>query len=274
MRSRLSNPLMAVLVAIILIAMLVVGSWAVPQVVSALKVGAGGARVLGGTLRMQTAAGVDKTTIDGATGNTVIGGTLGQSLVNAAGGGANPYDYTGTLGIMDGSDDFTLFDVNVTNANHTGSSNTVQAIDIAGITGDAQATETAISIGAGWDYGMIALSPVSTLRPTTADEGDAATTLTLAAYPSGSVVTSAANTVAITLPAVATSAGAQYTFVMKGSTSFTLTAASACLMCDGQTAAKTNLVWSTTPLYLSVSVVCDGTNWMVTSMTASPDSSS
>lgn len=60
----------------------------------------------------------------------------------------------GTLGIMNGSDDFTLFDVNITNADHTGSSNTVQALDIAGITGDAQATETAINIGSGWDTAL------------------------------------------------------------------------------------------------------------------------
>jgi hypothetical protein len=74
--------------------------------------------------------------------------------VNAASGSANPWDYTGTLGIMNGSDDFILFDVNLTNADHTGSTNNVIVLDVANITGDAHATETAISIGTGWDYGI------------------------------------------------------------------------------------------------------------------------
>ena len=86
-------------------------------------------------------------------------GVFTMTQVNAASGSANPFDYTGTLGIMNGSDDFTLFDVNMTNANHTGT-NTVQILDIAAITGDAEATETAINIGAGWDSGLTSLSTV------------------------------------------------------------------------------------------------------------------
>ena len=68
-------------------------------------------------------------------GTIPISGATNYTQVNAASGSANPWDYTGTLGVMNGSDDFTLFDINITNANHTGS-NTIQAIDIAGITGD------------------------------------------------------------------------------------------------------------------------------------------
>lgn len=90
----------------------------------------------------------------------VIGGTLDIKTVNAASGSANPIDYTGTLGIMDGSDNFTLFDINLTNANHTGASNYVTILDIAGITGDAQATETAVNVGTGWDYGINSSSPI------------------------------------------------------------------------------------------------------------------
>ena len=86
------------------------------------------------------------------TGTTALNGavtatsTVAQTLVNVAGGSANPWDYTGTLGIMDNSDDFTLFDVNITNANHTGTVNAVQALDIAAIAGDADATEAAIKV--------------------------------------------------------------------------------------------------------------------------------
>lgn len=92
-------------------------------------------------------------------GQLELGGPVFQTLVNAAGASANPWDFTGTLGIMDGSDDFTLFDVNITNADHTGS-NTVQVMDVASITGDAHATETAYKIGTGWDYGVDSGSPV------------------------------------------------------------------------------------------------------------------
>lgn len=83
---------------------------------------------------------------------TAAGGTF--TLVNPSGGSANPWDFTGTLGIMNGSDDFTVIDINLTNANHTGVSNTVQAIGVANITGDADATEIAIKLGTGWDHGL------------------------------------------------------------------------------------------------------------------------
>jgi hypothetical protein len=88
---------------------------------------------------------------DGAVG---FNSTITSTLVNAAGGSANPFDWTGTAGIMNGSDDLTILDINLTNANHTSTANTVQAIDIAGMTADADATETGIVIGAGWDYGL------------------------------------------------------------------------------------------------------------------------
>ncbi len=74
-----------------------------------------------------------------------------QTLVNAASGSANPYDYTGTLGIMNGSDTFTLFDINVTNANHTGTSNVAEVMNVANITGDADSQENIFNLGSGWD---------------------------------------------------------------------------------------------------------------------------
>jgi hypothetical protein len=103
-------------------------------------------------------------TVADATGNTVISGTLSvtntgtfrgavaQTQVNVAGAGANPWDYTGTLGAMT-SDTFELFDINLTNADHTGS-NTLTVMDIANITGDAETTETGISVGTGWDNAL------------------------------------------------------------------------------------------------------------------------
>lgn len=95
--------------------------------------------------------------VNGSTGALTFAGALSQSstlamtLVNAASGSANPFDYTGTLGIMNGSDTFELFDINMTNADHTGGTNVVRVMDIANITGDAQAQENAFNIGSGWD---------------------------------------------------------------------------------------------------------------------------
>lgn len=99
-------------------------------------------------------------TID-ANGAITASSTLALDLTNAAGASANPVDYTVTTGIMDGSDDLTLLDVNLTNANHTGASNTIQVLDVANITGDADATETAIKIGTGWDDGINSSSPIT-----------------------------------------------------------------------------------------------------------------
>ena len=83
------------------------------------------------------------------------------SNVNAASGSANAATLSGTLGAFDGSDTFRGLYLNYTNADHTGSSNNFYGIDIAGITGDAEATETALNIGSGWDTGITSASPVS-----------------------------------------------------------------------------------------------------------------
>ena len=86
---------------------------------------------------------------------------LSSGETNAAGGSANPFDYTATAGIMDNSDSLVVWDVNLTNANHTGSANYVTVLDVAGIVADANATEVAIDIGDGWDYGLTTDSAVS-----------------------------------------------------------------------------------------------------------------
>ena len=56
-----------------------------------------------------------------------------------------------TLGAMDGSDSFAAFRAAITNANHTGSGNTIFGFDAPNITGDAEASEYALNIGTGWD---------------------------------------------------------------------------------------------------------------------------
>lgn len=89
-----------------------------------------------------------------------VDGNLIMTKVNAASGSANPFDWTGTAGIMNGTDDLTIVDINLTNANHGGVNNTIQGIDIGNITGDADATEDAIKIGTGWDSGLWVDSPV------------------------------------------------------------------------------------------------------------------
>ncbi|MEK7524632.1 MAG: hypothetical protein AAB588_06440 [Patescibacteria group bacterium] len=74
--------------------------------------------------------------------------------VNPASGSADAFDFTGTTGIMNGSDTFQVFDVNVTSANHTGAGNSVTGIDLRVDSADADASERAIYINGGWDTGL------------------------------------------------------------------------------------------------------------------------
>jgi hypothetical protein len=103
---------------------------------------------------------------DGDTGMYSIGAdnlgfSVGAALVldlentNAAGAGADLATISSTLGIMDGSDTVQGLVISLTNVDHTGSSNVVNGITIGNITGDAEATESAISIGTGWDAGIL-----------------------------------------------------------------------------------------------------------------------
>lgn len=86
--------------------------------------------------------------------------TITGTKVNAAGGSADVLDLTSTLGIMDGSDTFNGMNVTLTNANHTGVSNVVNGIKIGNIVGDADATETGLIIGTGWDNGIESASTI------------------------------------------------------------------------------------------------------------------
>ncbi|MDO8471932.1 MAG: hypothetical protein Q7S64_02120, partial [bacterium] len=116
---------------------------------------------------------VDNVSIKEVTGGDIIargkftgGGTTGIDVdasgattldaINAASGSLNALTLSGSLGIFNGSDTFRGLYLNYTNADHTGSTNVFNGIDVAGITGDAQATETAINVGTGWDYGLTA----------------------------------------------------------------------------------------------------------------------
>lgn len=93
----------------------------------------------------------------GATTTTAVAlnGGLTSTAVNAAGAGANAIALSGTLGIFDGSDTFNGVSLAYTNVNHTGASNAFNGINVANITGDADATETALNVGTGWDYGAV-----------------------------------------------------------------------------------------------------------------------
>jgi len=70
--------------------------------------------------------------------------------------GANTdlFSLTGTTQIMNGSDTENGIDIQITNADHTGAGNALNAINIGAITGDVDATETAIELGAGWDIAI------------------------------------------------------------------------------------------------------------------------
>ncbi len=91
------------------------------------------------------------------------------SLVNGAGASANSVTLSGTLGAFDNSDTFRGLYLNYANANHTGSTNAFYGIDIAGITADAEATENALNIGAGWDNGIYSGSNITLAANTLLD---------------------------------------------------------------------------------------------------------
>lgn len=74
----------------------------------------------------------------------------------AAGASGNTSSWTPVLNAMNGSDVVNILNISLTNADHTGASNQLNGINFQNITGDADATETAINVGTGWDVGMSA----------------------------------------------------------------------------------------------------------------------
>lgn len=93
---------------------------------------------------------------------TIGNPTTGQNAflnVNApssAGASAEAININSTLAAMDGSDNYTGLEINITSANHTGTGNTIYGINIPSITSDADETASAIIVGGtGWDYGLV-----------------------------------------------------------------------------------------------------------------------
>lgn len=78
----------------------------------------------------------------------------------AANASGDSIDFTDTLGAVDGDDDYTFLDVNLTLGAATGSGNEIVVLDIVGITDDAQAITTAIRVGDEWNYALDTTAPV------------------------------------------------------------------------------------------------------------------
>jgi hypothetical protein len=131
-----------------------------------LKVGGSTVSDAAGNLTLDSDSG---TVTLGASDALSVSGALTLSAVNAASGSLDALTGSGTLGLMNGSDAFRGLYLNYANANHIGSGNTITGLDIAGLTGDAEATEVALQVGAGWDVGLASGSPV---RVFSAEAGD------------------------------------------------------------------------------------------------------
>jgi hypothetical protein len=87
-----------------------------------------------------------------------MGGALVMdwAATNAAGAGADLVTISSKTGIMDGSDIFRAFVIDVESDDHIGgaNSNTLIGLDIDGIAGDADAAEYGIQIGSGFDFAV------------------------------------------------------------------------------------------------------------------------
>ncbi len=180
------------LIAVLLI-VLALPALAVNIVPTGVTAGVGGLTTKGGELSVETTAGTGLFTITKGTGAITATGT------NAASAGFTLFKYAPTLGIMDGSDDFCVFDIDLTNANQTGTC-TAEVLSIGNITGDAQCTETAIKVGTGWDEGLNVQSPSTLAFSTVVTETTAARTVTSADYGKLIVCTAAGGATTVTLP--------------------------------------------------------------------------
>jgi hypothetical protein len=116
--------------------------------------------------RLSRNSGASQIDFDVVTGFPVI-----WAVENSATIGQNLFEIESVLGAFNGSDTNNVFMIDVTNADHTGSSNVLNGILIDDITGDAQATESAIEIEDGWDYdihfdatGVISVTDQSTIQ--------------------------------------------------------------------------------------------------------------
>ncbi|MCC6934683.1 MAG: hypothetical protein IT406_03305, partial [Candidatus Yanofskybacteria bacterium] len=80
--------------------------------------------------------------------------TLGYTDVNAA--SRTMAMFESPFGDMNGNDLMRGLYLNYTNGAHSGSGNAVRGLDIGGMTPSANASESAIFIGSGWDYAFVA----------------------------------------------------------------------------------------------------------------------
>jgi hypothetical protein len=81
--------------------------------------------------------------------------------IHNAGGSTDWLLLVPVLNAMNGSDTVNGLFINISNANHTGTGNVLNGVSIDGITGDPDATETGVNIGAGWDLAINANGAIS-----------------------------------------------------------------------------------------------------------------
>lgn len=111
----------------------------------------------------------DATVVDNLTANDLIAtatlsvdaGKFLVSPVPAAGASGSIIAWTGTLNAMDNSDYVYLLRLVPTNANHTGTNNTLVGLNVGSITGDADANEYGINIASGWDFGIFNMAKLN-----------------------------------------------------------------------------------------------------------------
>jgi hypothetical protein len=93
--------------------------------------------------------------------NIFVASSSGTSLFQIAHNGTtaapsvNYLTLNPTVPIMDGSDTIRGLNINLTNADHTGSNNILYGIDIQNIVNDSQASQIGINIGSGWNTGVL-----------------------------------------------------------------------------------------------------------------------
>lgn len=93
-----------------------------------------------------------------ATGTTPTYKFGGQHVNN--GSVVDGLDIEFTLAAQDGSQTLTILFVDVSQGNHTGVGNILNAIEIDAITGDAQGMETALLVGDGYDVGIASVGAI------------------------------------------------------------------------------------------------------------------
>ena len=258
---RFAIPRAAAIVAVLMILLLALPAFAVNIVPSGVTAGTGGVTTKGGQLAVQTVAGSNLFSVTKGTGAITAAGT------NAASAGFNLFDYTATLGIMDGTDDFCVFDINLTSANHTGTS-TMEVLDIAAITGDAQCTEKAIVVGTGWDAGLDIQSPSTLAYKTVVLDTTAERVCTSADY-GKTIMLSYAGAVAVTLPANGATGGAWIDFIVIGADTCapTIAAATADTLITFNDATADSVTFGTGHrIGAYVRVISTGTYWVAINM--------